>query len=198
MGSNRKIPPTQDEGHALPGPCWSFLLSAGPGPRFTCEECVHEMRELAFMIKFVAKDIQDYLTANYCPTLPEDDHACEHDLAHHYIGMLYSVVTHFFVDGAVHICQTAGTCDAAKQREYTCDECIEGLQWVAAYMEDPIMVAEMVVYLQQNFCTDQMHHCHDTISHHFPPMHAMAMEKFMIPTEICMQEPVCGATKPPM
>merc|ERR1712119_144023 len=139
--------------------------TAGPGPRFTCEECVHEMRELAFMIKFVAKDIQDYLTANYCPTLPEDDHACEHDLAHHYIGMLYSVVTHFFVDGAVHVCQTAGICDAANQREYTCDECIEGLQWVEAYMEDPIMVAEMVVYLQQNFCTDQMHHCHECYGH---------------------------------
>ena len=35
---------------------------------------------------------------------------------------------------------------------------------------------------------------------HFPAMHAMAMEKFFIPTEICMSEPVCGAdppTRPP-
>ena len=35
---------------------------------------------------------------------------------------------------------------------YTCDECIQGLEWVEAYIEDPIMIAEYVVYLEQNFC----------------------------------------------
>merc|ERR1711971_659733 len=32
-------------------------------------------------------------------------------------------------------------------KEYTCDECIQGLEWVEAYIEDPIMIAEYVIYL---------------------------------------------------
>merc|ERR1711971_139044 len=93
-------------------------------------------------------------------------------------------------------------CDAAK--EYTCDECIQGLEWVEAYIEDPIMIAEYVIYLEQNFCMSGGHHdqdkCKRLVVEHFANMHMMAMEKFFIPTEICMSEPVCGAdppTKPP-
>merc|ERR1712179_15023 len=97
--------------------------------------------------------------------------------------------------GAVHICQTMGTCDV---REYTCEECKEGLQWVQAYMYDPIMVAEFTIYLEQNFCIDEWKDCKDTVKTHFPSMHAMAMEKFFIPTEICGHQPVCGGpTHPP-
>ena len=93
------------------------------------------------------------------------------------------------------------------------------------------MIAEYVVYLEQNFCLGELrsysnsivsdvlrfvpkseahyspgggHHdqdaCKQLVVEHFPAMHAMAMEKFFIPTEICMSEPVCGAdppTKPP-
>ena len=42
--------------------------------------------------------------------------------------------------------------------------------------------------------------CKQLVAEHFPNMHTMAMEKFFIPTEICMNEPVCGAdppTRPP-
>ena len=35
---------------------------------------------------------------------------------------------------------------------YTCEECVQGLEWVENYIEDPIMIAEYVVYLEQNFC----------------------------------------------
>ena len=82
------------------------------------------------------------------------------------------------------------------------------------------MIAEYVVYLEQNFCLSKLrtyskiclkpkaqyspgdhHHdqdaCKQLVVEHFPAMHAMAMEKFFIPTEICMHEPVCGATRPP-
>merc|ERR1712013_190124 len=66
-----------------------------------------------------------------------------------------------------------------------------------AYLEDPIMTAEFTVYLQQNFCTNEMGpRCHEAIAHHFPAMHAMAMEKFFIPQEICNQEPVCTGEEP--
>ena len=84
-----------------------------------------------------------------------------------------------------------------KNLRYTCDECIQGLEWVEAYLEDPIMTAEFTVYLQQNFCTNEMGpKCHEAIAHHFPAMHAMAMEKFFIPREICNQEPVCTGEEP--
>jgi len=41
--------------------------------------------------------------------------------------------------------------------------------------------------------------CKRIVVEHFAAMHMMAMEKFFIPTEICMQEPVCGGspTMPP-
>merc|ERR1711875_112504 len=166
---------------------------AAPDPRFSCHECTDEMHKLGWMVKYAAKDIMEYLTANYCPTLPEDSHACDHDISRWYVGMLYSVVNHYFVYGAVHICQTMGVCDA---REYTCDECVEGLEWVEAYLEDPIMTAEFVICLQQNFCTSEMRHCHENVANHFPAMHAMAMEKFFIPREICNQEPICTGEEP--
>ena len=190
--------------------CLASSSSAAPEARFSCSECVEEMHGLARLMKYAAQDIMNYLTANYCPTLPEEDHACEHDLSKHYIGMLFTIVNHFFVDNAVHVCQTMGVCDARRFVlsssathilntcfRYTCDECVAGLEWVEAYLEDPIQVAEYVIYLQQNFCTSDMPHCHDAVAKHFPAMHTMAMEKFMIPTEICNTEPVCTGEDPP-
>ena len=75
---------------------------------------------------------QDYVSANYCPTLGEDQAWCEEALSRYYVGMLvsfwklvwicwfflfpqFAVVEHYFVDGAVHVCQTGGACDAAKE-----------------------------------------------------------------------------------
>ena len=78
---------------------------------------------------------QDYLRDNYCPTLEStaDQHFCEDSLSKYYIGMLvnlyirilgdfgdqvchsltqFGVVEHYFVDGALHVCQTSGTCSA--------------------------------------------------------------------------------------
>merc|ERR1711915_155099 len=75
--------------------------------------------------------------------------------------------------------------------------CIEGLQWVEAYMEDPIMIAEFTIYLEQNFCQSGWEGCKEGDARYFAPMHMMAMEKFMIPSEICNQQPVCtGETHP--
>ena len=72
--------------------------------------------------------------------------------------MLFALVEHYFVNGAVHVCQTGGACEAKssgylppshpESGEYTCEECIQGLEWVEAYIEDPIMIAEYVVYLE--------------------------------------------------
>merc|ERR1711997_344558 len=166
-----------------------------PANGFCCSECVDEMHKLGWMVKMGAVPIHDYVAANYCPTLGEDQGWCEEALSRYYVGML---VSSLFL-GAIHVCQTGGACDAVK--EYTCDECIQGLEWVEAYIEDPIMIAEYVVYLEQNFCLSGGRHdqdaCKQLVVEHFPAMHAMAMEKFFIPTEICMHEPVCGATRPP-
>eukprot|EP00091_Calanus_sinicus_P003068 TRINITY_DN1321_c0_g1_i1.p1 TRINITY_DN1321_c0_g1~~TRINITY_DN1321_c0_g1_i1.p1 ORF type:complete len:214 (-),score=92.24 TRINITY_DN1321_c0_g1_i1:77-670(-) len=168
-----------------------------PDTRFSCAECVDEMHKLGWLIKLGAEDIQSYLLANYCPTVEEQEFCQEH-LAQYYVGMLFSIVNHYFVDGAVHVCQTMGVCDA---RRYTCEECVEGLEWVKAFMLDPIMVAEYTIYLEQNFCLSDWENCKEGVKEYFPAMHNMAMEKFLIPVEICNNEPVCGAdppTKPPM
>merc|ERR1711879_500201 len=83
---------------------------------------------------------------------------------------------------------------------HTCPECVEGMEWVGAYMNDPLWIAEYVVYLEQNFCVGHNdHHCIDMVQRHFPPMHQMTMEKFFVPQEICdIYYPACGGTKPPM
>merc|ERR1711944_72449 len=120
-------------------------------PSFLFSECVREMHGLAAMVKMGAIPIHDYIRDNYSPTLDSTaaQHFCEDSLSKYYVGMLFGVVEHYFVDGALHVCQTAGTCSA---REYTCDECIQGLEWVEMYLEDPIMIAEFRIYLEQNFC----------------------------------------------
>merc|ERR1711874_392789 len=123
---------------------------AAPEGRFSCSECVDEMHKLGWMVKMGAVPIHDYIAANYCPTLGDQQGWCEEKVSRYYVGMLFAIVEHYFVDGAIHVCQTGGACDAVK--EYTCDECIQGLEWVEAYIEDPIMVAEYVVYLEQNYC----------------------------------------------
>ena len=64
---------------------------------------------------------------------------------------------------------------------FTCDECIEGMEWVEAYMTDPLWIAEYTLYLEQNYCVGQGHHCVDLVYTHFPPMHTMAMNQFWIP-----------------
>merc|ERR1711970_761906 len=90
--------------------------------------------------------------------------------------------------------------DSSLCEEHLAEECVAGMEWVESYLEDPIMVAEYVVYLEHNFCLDEWHGCVEGVKDHFPPMHAMAMEKFMIPVEICNTQPVCGAdppTRPP-
>merc|ERR1712110_731264 len=97
-----------------------------------------------------------------------------------------------FIVGAVHVCQTMGVCDAMRSGRYTCEECVEGLEWVEAYIEDPVMIAEYVIYLEQNFCQDGWEGCKEHVVQDFPTMHNMAMEKFFIPTEICNQQEVCG------
>merc|ERR1712123_224019 len=165
--------------------------------RFSCQECVHEMHDLGFMIHVAAPDIEQYLADNYCPTL-EDHPQCEEDMTHAYMVLLGAIVHNYFIDGALHMCQTGGLCDVYA-REYTCDECVQGLEWVEMYLEDPIQVAEYALYLMQNVCLDDR--CRDLVANHWPAMHWMAMEKFMIPQEICNQEPVCTGepdwTRPP-
>merc|ERR1719295_883675 len=79
-------------------------------------------------------------------------------------------------------------------REYTCEECVEGMEWIEAYFEDPIFQAEALLWLELNWCDDEKPMCIPALQDHFIPMHVMAMDKFMIPVEICNEEPVCGGS----
>merc|ERR1711915_1045814 len=127
---------------------------AAPDMRMTCEECVREMHSLGRLIKDGAPFIVDYLRGNYCPTV-NDVEECEQHLVKYYV------------------CQTAGTCGVVK--EYTCEECIEGLEWVQAYLLDPVMIAEFTIYLEQNVCIDEWEGCKEEVAKYFKPMHLMAM-----------------------
>merc|ERR1711970_928255 len=59
-----------------------------PDMRFTCDECVDEMRKLEWMMNDAAEPIRDYLIANYCPTLDDGQALCGKDLADGYVKML--------------------------------------------------------------------------------------------------------------
>ena len=135
------------------------LTSSIPQTKFlNCGECIFEMQHLSYLIKQEANLFEAYLTDNYCPGLGEFAEQCENEMVGHYTQALFMVVQHYFVDGAAHICQAAGICDVKgvqelkEPRPYTCEECVQGLEWVEMYMEDPIMVAEFTIYLEQNYC----------------------------------------------
>merc|ERR1711872_404768 len=161
----------------------------------TCEECVKQMWHLGDLVKAGSEDITSYLQAVYCPTL-SDPEECQETLATYYPRMLFAVVARYFLDGGLHMCQTMGVCSA---RRFTCDECIQGLEWVDAYLVDPIIIAEITLFLEQNFCIPDWTDCKENVATHFPPMHSLAMEKFMIPAEICGQQEACtGGTALPV
>merc|ERR1711997_913971 len=175
-----------------------LLLLAGSSLALNCAECINEMHGLNFFIKQGAPDIMAFLTENYCPTLTGHEEQCENALTKNYEGALWMVVEHFFVDGAQHICQAWGFCDAVQDTfPYTCEECVEGLEVVGAYMRDPLWIAEYTLYLEQNFCVGHPDRCVEAVKTHFPPMHAMVVEQFWKPAELCANQEVCGATKPP-
>merc|ERR1711915_1012710 len=193
--------------------CLLALVGAShdePDLRMTCEECVYEMEKLGYLIKGEAHDISAYLQEFYCPSVADIDmDRCKEDLAGSYVAMLEMVINHFFVDGAIHICMAWGVCMpkyaaelvGKEPRPYTCEECVEGLEWVQGYMEDPLWVAEYTLYLEQNFCVGRPDVCVEFVAQHFPPMHAMAIGEFWKPQELCAQQSVCGGeqpTKPPM
>ena len=127
---------------------------------------------------FTKKNLKDFLVENYCPTVAPDPSShiqCERDLAGNYVPLLEMVVDHYFVEGAEHICKAWGVCpvlyspsmneyteilfpsiyNTSLLIRYTCQECIEGLEWVEAYMNDPLWVAEYTLYLEENFCPTQ-------------------------------------------
>merc|ERR1711872_213015 len=152
-----------------------------------CGECIMEMHRFGGIIHAEAHVLADYLADNYCPTIEEEhQEGCPGHLAQHYPDMLGAVVHRFISsdEGARHMCTTMGACHP-KQRAFTCDECIAGMEWIEAYLEDPIFQAEALLYLEHNWCDPHHHgeHCIETLQRHFIPMHVMVMEKYMIPTD---------------
>jgi len=183
----------------------SLLAGINANLRMDCSECLDEMHGLNQLIQMGGQTIEDFLITNYCPTVSPDPNShiqCERDLAGNYVILLEMVVEHFFVEGAEHICKAMGVCPIResdrlpKIAEYTCQECIEGLEWVEAYMRDPLWVAEYTLYLEENFCPTQAatQRCVDLVKEHFPPMHSMAVEEFWIPEDLCGLQPVCGGS----
>jgi len=151
-----------------------------------CGECIMEMHRFGGIIHANGDVLAEYLAENYCPTIEEEhQEGCPAHLAEHYPDMLGAVVHRFISsdEGARHMCTTMGACHP-KQRKFTCDECVAGMEWIEAYLEDPIFQAEALLYLENHWC-DEKPRCMETLQRHFIPMHVMVAEKFMIPTDIC-------------
>merc|ERR1712127_11314 len=157
----------------------------------SCKECIHEMERFGQMVHDGADVMAAYLADNYCPTIEEEhQEACPDHLATWYPHMLAAVTNRLIVHGAEHMCQAMGACQP--YREYTCEECVEGMEFIEAYLEDPIFQGEASLFLQQHWCKEDMPNCVAVVARHFIPMHVMVMEKFMIPQDICNLQPVCG------
>merc|ERR1712156_1050243 len=120
----------------------SSLLVAvvlGQDDGIRCGECIMEMHRFGGIIHSEAHVLADYLADNYCPTIEEEhQEGCPGHLAQHYPDMLGAVVHRFISsdEGARHMCTTMGACHP-KQRAFTCDECVAGMEWIEAYLEDP-------------------------------------------------------------
>merc|ERR1711878_111910 len=157
-----------------------LLLSvASLGSALNCQECVNEMHGLSFLVKQASPDIQAFLTANYCPGLEGHEEQCENDLTRNF-------------------CPVPEESPVPEPFPFTCEECVEGLEVVGAYMTDPLWIAEYTLYLEQNFCVGHPDRCVEAVKTHFPPMHAMTVEAFWKPQDICNSvSAACGATKPP-
>merc|ERR1719352_2037687 len=108
-----------------------------------CQECINEMHRFGQLIHDGREAMAGYLAENYCPTLEEHAQDCPENLAAHYPDMVNAVVDRFIAgeQGAVHMCQSMGACRPVP-KIFTCDECIEGMEWIEAYLEDPIFQAE--------------------------------------------------------
>jgi len=176
-----------------------LALSSKSEARLNCEECVQEMHKLGVFAKFYGKAMTTFLEENYCPTLESED--CVHDINTHYAEWVSIIIDHFIVDGAVHMCGMMMACPAKQSyketmvqpRALTCDECVEGLDYISRWMLDDFVVDDMVVYLEANFCLPTMQNCDRAVRIHFPAMHEMAMSEFFIPMEICQKQDFCQA-----
>merc|ERR1719266_2086468 len=117
--------------------------------------------------------ISAVLGQTHPPHTTEDGIACQEcpeNLAGHYPDMVNAVVDRFIAgeQGAFHMCQSMGACRPVP-KIFTCDECIEGMEWIEAYMEDPIFQAEAALFLEQHWCTPERPQCIPAIQHHFIP-----------------------------
>ena len=68
--------------------------------------------------------------------------------------MLDIVILHFFMDGAIQVCQAEGICDVKsvlvpEEREFTCQECIQGLEYIEALLKDPLFIDQMIVRIEE-------------------------------------------------
>merc|ERR1712088_1114672 len=117
-----------------------------------CQECINEMHRFGQLIHDGRDAMAGYLAENYCPTLGEHAQDCPENLAGHYPDMVNAGE-----QGALHMCQSMGACRPVKI--FTCEECIEGMEWIEAYMEDPIFQAEAALFLEQHWCSPERPQC---------------------------------------
>merc|ERR1711997_1244915 len=144
---------------------------------FTCEECVYELRVFSRTVFESNDDIAAYVRDHWCPAVLPNDPTCQNHIETEYPKMLDDVVLHFFLDVS-----------HKRPREYTCQECIQGMEYIEKVMKDPLFVDQMVYRLKTNYCfinAADYNQCVSDVTAYFPSMHRMAANHFLNPVDMC-------------
>merc|ERR1712165_455913 len=166
---------------------------------FTCQECVYELRVFSRTVFESNDDIAAYVRDHWCPAVLTNDPSCHNHIETEYPKMLDDVILHFFLDGALSWCQAEGICGVGatvdlldishkRPREYTCQECIQGMEYIERLMKDPLFVDEMVYRLKTNYCfinAADYNQCISDATAYFPSMHRMAANHYLNPVDMC-------------
>merc|ERR1719431_1289327 len=131
----------------------------------TCEECVASVDSL--VAKFttdesIAEQV-DFLIEKLC-WMSTDIEQCKWGMTNLWPEISKALYPEF-LPGKETCTNLFNVCTAAV-REWTCDECLEGVIGVSDYMMDPVVMDKMIVFLQGDaFCGnhDMQEHCKEAV-----------------------------------
>jgi len=148
-------------------------VSAEWSSDITCEECQQGTALLShhFLSDESLAEQGSLVKDSICSEIP-DTAECEADLDIWFPILAGCLYPHIFIDG--DLCSQLGLCKKVSfftPPDITCDECVDILNNIAAYMSDQETITESVGYLQQDcFCGQEgsIDDCEDFVSYVLP------------------------------
>ena len=140
-----------------------------------CEECTQGVTRMPQYFAHHVNVTDAMLSEEFCK---DADQPCPaHAYAHRWLP---AVLDKFVLQNADHLCQAMEACDSppAKERFFTCDDCLHGMHFLVNHISDEQHVVDQVVYLQgEGDCDGQEDHpdCPAHVAEFYPPMHQFRM-----------------------